>query len=91
MWRSSKLSVIIHSVTIMTDTDHQILALAGRHYRQEGARERAARDELGLTPTLFWAHVNRLVDDPAAMLEEPQLTARLRRIREQRRGLRAAG
>jgi hypothetical protein len=66
------------------DVDRKILELAGRQYRREGVREQAMSEQLGLTPTLFWLRVNRLIDDPAAMLEYPTLTARLRRLRDQR-------
>lgn len=42
-------------------------------------------------PTHFWARVGRLLDDPDAAAEMPQVVHRLRRLREARRAVRRAG
>lgn len=68
----------------MTDTDVAVLAVAGRFYRQPGAREQAALDELGLSPTAFWQRLNRLLDDPVALASDPPTVNRLRRLRAAR-------
>lgn len=77
----------------LTDDDRQVLAFAGRLYRQPGAREQAIRDELGLTATRYHQRLDQLIDRPEALIAEPMLVKRLRRIRDdaQRRRRARAG
>lgn len=77
------------TVGAMNDNDRLVLEIANRFYLSPGSRENAIRDELELSPVRFWAHVNRLIDDPEAAFECPELVNRLRRIRAA--GLRARG
>lgn len=72
----------------MDDTDRAILELEQQWFRHAGAKEAAIR-ELGISTTPFYARLNRLIDDPAAVLEFPQLTARLRRLRAERHARRS--
>lgn len=74
----------------MIDADRLVLEIADRFYLAPGSRDRAIREELGLSPTLFWQHVNQLLDNPAAALEYPEVVNRLRRLRDRRLGRRAA-
>ena len=74
----------------MSPRDHMTLRLATARYRYPGARESDARDQLGLSPTLFWRHVNALLDDPEALAAMPAEVHRLRRLRDARRRARAA-
>lgn len=67
-----------------------MLALAARQYRHAGSRERAARAELGLSPTRFYQVLNALLDDPAALAHDPVLVNRLRRLRERHAAARSA-
>jgi hypothetical protein len=59
--------------------DALILALEKQFFRTAGAKEEAIK-ALGLTPMRYYQLLNRLLDDPAALAEEPQLVYRLRRI-----------
>ncbi len=68
----------------LTDRQLAVLALEGRRYRRQGAKEQAVRDELGLSATRYYQVLNALLDDPAALALEPVLVNRLRRLREQR-------
>lgn len=58
-----------------------VLQIMARHPRSQAARERAARDLLGLTGTRFHQVVNALIDTEAALAHDPPLVNRLRRIR----------
>lgn len=69
---------------MLDDTDLAVLAFAKRRYRHEGRREADIRAELDMTTTAYTQQLNRLLDDPAAVLAEPELVARLRRLRAQR-------
>lgn len=74
----------------VTDADRIALTLAAAPYRYPARREADALEQLGLSPTRFWARVHRLLDDPAAEAEMPAEVRRLRRIRDARRNARAA-
>lgn len=67
----------------MTDTDRAILELESRWYRHAGSKQQAVR-ELGLVETHYWQRLNRLLDDPEATAEFPELVNRLRRLRDAR-------
>lgn len=74
----------IYGQEMLSDLDLSILQLEQRHYRRAGAKEQAIHDELGLTSTQYTRRLNRLIDDPDAVLVAPQLVNRLRRVRERR-------
>lgn len=52
----------------LSDRDHRILALEGRTFRYVGAKERAIREEIGISKVAYFVRLN-------ALLEEPQSTA----------------
>lgn len=59
-------------------------------WRHAGAKERAVRERFDLSPTRYYQLLNRLMDDDAALLYDPMLVRRLRRLRAARRRQRAA-
>ncbi|MEU5278528.1 DUF3263 domain-containing protein [Streptomyces asoensis] len=63
-----------------------ILALEGRGFSGPGAKERAIREELDLSPVRYYQLLNALLDDPRALAHDPVTVNRLRRVRETRRG-----
>ncbi|MEV6674104.1 DUF3263 domain-containing protein [Streptomyces sp. NPDC051162] len=65
--------------------DRDVLALERRTWPGPGAKERAIREDLGLTPTRYYQLLNALLDDPAALAHDPVTVNRLRRLREARR------
>ena len=62
----------------LTDTDRGILDLEARTYRHQGAKERAVREELGLSRVKYFVRLNQLLDEPAALQHAPALVNRLR-------------
>ncbi|GGS51572.1 hypothetical protein GCM10010206_11650 [Streptomyces cinerochromogenes] len=62
-----------------------ILALERRTFPGPGAKERAIREELGLSPVRYYQLLNALLDDERALAHDPVTVHRLRRIREARR------
>jgi len=62
----------------------QILDFEQRWWRRPGAKEQAIRDTFGLTPTRYYQLLNELLDEPAAVAQEPVLVGRLRRVRQAR-------
>ena len=66
----------------MDPVDIRLLGLANAIYRERGNRARDVREQFDMTETEFWRRVNTLLDDPTAVREHPELTLRLRRLRE---------
>lgn len=62
----------------LSDRDRRILALESRTYRHLGAKERAIREEIGLSRTSYFVRLNALLDDPRALREAPAMVNRLR-------------
>lgn len=62
--------------------DLAVLALERRGWPGPGAKERAVREELGISPTRYYQLLNALLDDPAALAHDPVTVNRLRRRRE---------
>ncbi|MEE1651576.1 DUF3263 domain-containing protein [Brachybacterium sp. J144] len=55
-----------------------ILALEGRTFRYVGAKERAIREEIGISKVAYYVRLNALLDDPRALRAAPALVHRLR-------------
>jgi hypothetical protein len=60
-------------------------------WRQPGSKERAIRRRFGISAARYHQLLNRLIDEPEAMRYDPMLVRRLRRLREDRRAMRAGG
>ncbi|MFJ9342702.1 DUF3263 domain-containing protein [Streptomyces sp. NPDC101733] len=72
----------------LTDAEAAVLAYEGRSWPGPGAKERAIREGLGLTPVRYYQLLNALMDDPRALEHAPGTVNRLRRIREAQRARR---
>ncbi|MEU8481509.1 DUF3263 domain-containing protein [Streptomyces hygroscopicus] len=69
----------------LSERDRAIINLAARGFRSPGARDRAIREQLGLTPTRYFQLLNGLLNDVRALAHDPVTINRLRRIREENR------
>ncbi|MCM3264905.1 MULTISPECIES: DUF3263 domain-containing protein [Streptomyces] len=65
--------------------ERAILALERRGFTGPGAKERAIREQLGLSPVRYYQLLNALLDDTRALAHDPVTVNRLRRIRDARR------
>ena len=78
----------------LSDQDLQMLALERQWFRRAGSKDEVVRDLFGWTPTEYHRRLNRLIDEPAALEQEPVVVKRLRERRERgsarRRQLRLA-
>ncbi|MDF6019659.1 DUF3263 domain-containing protein [Streptomyces sp. JH34] len=72
----------------LPDRHRAVLALERRSWPGPGAKERAIREELGISPVRYYQLLNALLDDRRALEEDPVTVNRLRRVREARRGRR---
>ncbi|MGV9311762.1 DUF3263 domain-containing protein [Streptomyces sp. NPDC003691] len=65
-----------------------MLALERRSWSGPGAKERAVREELGMSPVRYYQLLNALLDDPRALADDPVTVNRLRRVRDEKRARR---
>jgi hypothetical protein len=65
--------------------ERDILALERRGFPGPGAKERAIREELSLSPVRYYQLLNALLDDTRALAHDPVTVNRLRRVRDARR------
>ncbi|MFE9248576.1 DUF3263 domain-containing protein [Streptomyces sp. NPDC007088] len=68
--------------------DRAVLALERAGLPGPGAKERAVRERLGMSPTRYYQLLNALLDDPRALEHDPVTVNRLRRVRDARRAAR---
>jgi hypothetical protein len=68
----------------LTEREHQILAFEAKWWKHAGAKEQAIRDGFGLSSTRYYQLLNALLDNPAALEQDPVLIGRLRRLRSAR-------
>ncbi|GAA1704094.1 DUF3263 domain-containing protein [Streptomyces yatensis] len=69
----------------LSDRDQAVLAVERRGWPGPGAKERAIRERLGISPTRYYQLLNALLDDPRALEHDPVTVNRLRRVRDERR------
>ncbi|MFJ7159239.1 DUF3263 domain-containing protein [Streptomyces sp. NPDC101118] len=69
----------------LSEREAAVLAYEGRSWPGPGAKERAIREGLGISPVRYYQLLNALLDDPRALAHAPGTVNRLRRIREARR------
>lgn len=69
----------------LPERDRAVLAVERRGWPGPGAKERAIRERLGISPTRYYQLLNALLDDPRALAHDPVTVNRLRRVRRNRR------
>ena len=74
----------------LSDRDRAILDFERQWWKYAGAKEQAIRDSLGMPATRYYQVLNALIDRPAALVHNPMLVKRLRRLRSARHGARSA-
>ena len=69
----------------LDERDLAILAFERQWWRYAGAKEQAVREQFDLSPTRYYQVLNALIDRPEALVADPMLVKRLRRLRAARR------
>jgi hypothetical protein len=69
----------------LPERDRAVLAVAARQWPSPGAKDRAIREQLGISPTRYHQLLNALLDDPRALAHDPVTVNRLRAARDRRR------
>ena len=67
------------------ERERAVLAVERRSWPGPGAKERAVREQLGLSPVRYYQLLNALLDDPRALAHDPVTVNRLRRTRDTHR------
>lgn len=75
----------------LSERDRAILDFERSWWQQDGAKEPAIREQLGLSGTRYYELLQQLCDSPAARAYDPLVIHRLRRLRDRRRRARFEG
>ena len=70
--------------------DREILAFERQWWKYAGAKEQAIRDLFDMSATRYYQVLNALIDRPEALVHDPMLVKRLRRLRTSRQRSRSA-
>ena len=74
----------------LSERDRAILAFEREWWMHPGPKEQGVRARFGMSATRYYQILNELIDSPAALLEDPMLVKRLRRLRAARQRQRTA-
>ncbi len=75
----------------LSELEVKILDFERQWWRYAGAKESSIKELFNLTPPTYYQLLNNLIDRQAALLSQPMLVKRLRRLREARTEARSAG
>ena len=74
----------------LSERDTQILAFERQWWKYAGAKETAIKDLFAMSATRYDQVLNALIDRPEALVADPMLVKRLRRLRATRQRTRSA-
>src|SRR5690606_9987319 len=74
----------------LSPRDLEILAFERQWWKYAGAKEQAIRDLFDMSATRYYQVLNTLIDTPEALVADPMLVKRLRRLRSSRQRTRTA-
>ena len=78
------------STAELSDREQQVLAFERQWWKYAGAKEQAIRELFDMSATRYYQVLNALIDRPEAMVFDPMLVKRLRRLRAARQRARSA-
>ena len=74
----------------LTERELAILAFERQWWQHAGAKEQAIREQFSLSATRYYQLLNALIDRHEALVHDPMLVKRLRRVRAARQRQRSA-
>jgi hypothetical protein len=74
----------------LSEREHDVLAFERQWWKHAGAKEAAIKDLFGMSATRYYQVLNTLIDKPEALVADPMLVKRLRRLRSTRQRTRSA-
>ena len=76
--------------SLLCQRDQEVLAFERQWWKYAGAKEQAIRDLFDMSATRYYQVLNALIDRPEALVADPMLVKRLRRLRSTRQRQRSA-
>ena len=74
----------------LSERDLAVLAFERQWWKYAGAKESAIKDLFDMSATRYYQVLNALIDRPEALVADPMLVKRLRRLRTTRQRTRSA-
>ncbi len=74
----------------LTERELAVLAFERQWWKYAGAKEAAVKDLFDMSATRYYQVLNALIDKPEALVADPMLVKRLRRLRSTRQRTRSA-
>jgi len=74
----------------LSERELRILAFERNWWKYAGAKEQAIRELFDMSATRYYQLLNALIDRPEALVHDPMLVKRLRRLRADRQRARSA-
>ena len=74
----------------LCERDRDVLAFERQWWKYAGAKEQAIKDLFDMSATRYYQVLNTLIDRPEALVADPMLVKRLRRLRTTRQRTRSA-
>jgi Protein of unknown function (DUF3263) len=74
----------------LTAREQEVLAFERQWWKYAGAKEQAVRELFDMSATRYYQVLNCLIDRPEALVHDPMLVKRLRRMRQSRQRARSA-
>lgn len=87
---SASPASVPRSEAALTERDGAILGFERHWWKYAGAKEQAIRDRFAMSATRYYQVLNALIDRPEALVHDPLLVKRLRRLRAARQRARSA-
>jgi hypothetical protein len=87
---AATLTVVPDAPAGLSDKEREILAFERQWWKYAGAKEQAIKDLFDLSATRYYQVLNALIDRPEALVHDPMLVKRLRRLRTTRQRTRSA-
>jgi hypothetical protein len=87
---AASLTVVPDVSGDLTDREREILGFERQWWKYAGAKEQAIKDLFDLSATRYYQVLNALIDRPEALVADPMLVKRLRRLRTTRQRTRSA-
>ncbi len=78
------------AATELTEREHAVLAFERQWWKYAGAKETAIKELFDMSATRYYQVLNALIDRPEALVADPMLVKRLRRLRSTRQRARSA-
>jgi hypothetical protein len=73
----------------LSERDQSVLDFERQWWKYAGAKEQAIRDQFAMSSTRYYQVLNAIIDRPEALVHDPLLVRRLRRLRAARQRARS--